>query len=253
MLSERIDLRYRLHFRSAFHFGTGLRAGLVHRAIARRRDGMPFVPGSTLKGVLRDQATQIAHLLGAAARPPHALGEEDVGEFAKDGDVVAGIFGSRVLAGTISFDDALLCAEDEALLRIGDDGRERLVLSPTETRTQVSMSRRLGTARRGLLFTSEYGLGGLRFDGRIVGVLRGVPLLSDPTRSYELTLLLAALKSLARIGGNSSAGAGQVTCVIEALSVNGGELSEEAVDSALGGLADMELYQLSYGDEGEAS
>lgn len=253
MLHERIDLRYRLHFSSAFHFGTGLRAGLVHRAIARRRDGLPYVPGSTLKGVLRDQATQIARLLAAPARAPHPEGEEDVGEFAPGGDVVAGIFGSRVAPGPLCFDDAALCAEDQALLTVGDGRSVRLRLPPTETRTQVSMSRRLGTARSGLLFTSEYGLEGMRFDGRIAGALRGVPPLSDGGRSYELTLLLAALYSLERIGGNTSVGAGRVRCQILGLAVNGAEVQEQERLTLLDGLAELEYYELSRDDNGGAA
>lgn len=245
MLAERLDLRYRLHFSSAFHFGTGLRAGLVHRAIARRRDGLPYVPGSTLKGVLRDQATQIARLLATPARSPHPEGEEDVGEFAPGGDVVAGIFGSRVVPGPLSFDDATLCDEDRELLTVGDGRRPRLTLPPTETRTQVSMSRRLGTARSGLLFTSEYGLGGLRFDGRIAGALVGVPLLSDGGRSYELALLLAAFHSLERIGGNTSVGAGRVRCEIRGLAVDGRALGEAEGLALLDGLADLEVYELN--------
>lgn len=243
---ERIDLRYRLHFHSAFHFGTGLRAGLVHRAIARRRDGLPFVPGSTLKGVLRDHATQIARLFAAPARTPHPIGEDDVREFARAGDIVASIFGSRVQPGGLFFDDAQLCEEDRRLLQTeAGDTPARQALAPTETRTQVSMSRRLGTARRGLLFTSEYGLPDLRFEGRIFGALHSVPLINDSGRSSEASLLMAALYSLDRIGGNTSAGAGQVSCAITALTINDTLISEHDWPKYLSGLEELEIYQLN--------
>lgn len=245
MLDQRLDLHYRLHFTSAFHFGTGLRKGLVHRSIARRRDGLPFVPGSTFKGVLRDQATQIARLLAVSVRAPHPEGEDDVGEFGPATDPVAAIFGSRVRPGTLSFDDAELCADDQELLRVGSEGRTRLLLSPVETRTQVSMSRRLGTAGRGLLFTSEYGLASLRFDGRLTGRLVGVPQDSNPAHSYELALLLAALHSLERLGGNTSVGAGQVWCEIVALQLDGVSQTPEAITAGLDGLIELEYYELS--------
>ena len=244
LCNQRIDLHYRLYFSSAFHFGTGMRAGLVQRAIARRRDGMPYVPGSTLKGVLRDHATQIARMLNTPARMPHAEGEEDVGEFSRDADLVASIFGSRVRPGTLSFDDAALCREDQQLLTVGEGNQQRLILAPSETRTRVSMSRRLGTARSGLLFTSEYGLGDLRFDGRIGGVLRGVPLLSDSTCSYELTLLLAALHSLERLGGTTSVGAGRVRGTILSLSIDGIQPTT-TISAMLDGLMELDFYELS--------
>ncbi|NNJ13659.1 hypothetical protein EKD04_025365 [Chloroflexales bacterium ZM16-3] len=243
--TDRIDVQYRLHFTSPFHFGTGLRAGLVHRAVARQRDGMPYVPGSTLKGVLRDQATQIAAVLGVAARTPHPLGDDDVGEFAPRSDIVARIFGSRVAPGEVFFDDALLCAEDRDFLTIGNPRRPRLAISPTEARTQVSMSRRTGTARRGLLFTSEYGVGQLSFDGGIYGHVPRVPMVSAPERSYTLTLLLAAVFSLERIGANTSAGAGRVTCSIRSLTVNGAAAD---ADAYMGDLSDFEIYELSLDD-----
>ncbi|RRR68657.1 MAG: hypothetical protein EI684_17345 [Candidatus Viridilinea halotolerans] len=244
-LIQRIDLHYRLHFESAFHFGTGMRSGLVHRTIARRNDGLPYVPGSTFKGLLRDHATQIARLLDLPARLPHADDEEDVGEFAPAGDVVAAIFGSRVRPGALSFDDATICADDEALLYVGSKARPRLILAPSSTRTRVGIARCLGTARRGQIFTSEYGLEALRFDGRIAGVLHGVPLLSDPTFSNELTLLLAALYSLERIGGNTSVGAGRVRCALLSLRLDGQSVPAATYHTLLDALVDLEVYEIS--------
>jgi hypothetical protein len=54
--------------------------------------------------------------------------------------------------------------------------------SQVSVRGQVSLSRLSGTARRGFLYSSEYGIADLRFAGRVYGLLPGVPMaLHDPT------------------------------------------------------------------------
>lgn len=247
MRSERIEVQYRLHFYTAFHFGTGLRAGLIHRGIARNANGFLYVPGSTFKGVLRDYATRLAHLLQVRALEPHNI-EADVGEFAPRSDIVAHIFGSRWLPGTLFFDDALLCNEDRDFFKDqpNQDQPDRFMTKQSEVRTQVSMSRVTGTARRDLLFSSEYGIPELRFDGAIYGILAGPPLIDDPAKTYALILLLAALRSIDCLGGNKSAGAGRVMCEITRLRVDD---TSKDVQEYLNRLSEFEFYELAEGEE----
>ena len=47
---DRIQLFYNLTFQTPFHCGTGLRSGLIDRAIVRDREGYLYVPGSSIKG-----------------------------------------------------------------------------------------------------------------------------------------------------------------------------------------------------------
>lgn len=258
MQTEFVDLHYQLHFRSPFHFGTGLRAGLVQRSLARNQQGLPFVPGSTLKGVLRQQATHLARLLEPtlAVREPHVRADEPlaataprgraespVGEFAPRADLVALIFGSRYHPGTLYFDDAILCKEDADLLT--NDDQSRPLLSPTEVRTRVSMARRTGTARRGLLFSSEYGLADLHFAGRIYGLLTGVPFTDDDQaqhpRTYSLALLLAAFQSLDHLGGSQSSGCGKVVAQLTSLHV---DANVRTIEEYLAHLGQFEYYTL---------
>lgn len=252
MRIEQIDLHYQLRFHSAFHFGTGLRSGLVHRGIARNSDGFLYVPGSSVKGMLRNQATHLAHLLEIKAREPHH--NSDVSEFSPKADITTMIFGSRVRPGTLFFDDAQVCPEDQEFFQPKRHDHQ-FMLSQTETRIQVSLSRLTSTARRGLLFSSEYGVPDIRFNGRIYGYLPGVPLDIDDTKTYSLILLLSALCSLDRLGRNNSAGAGCTTCVITRLRVNGTtivDISPEQHDSISEGirayldlLPEFEYYQIA--------
>jgi CRISPR/Cas system CSM-associated protein Csm3 (group 7 of RAMP superfamily) len=136
-----------------------------------------------------------------------------------------------------------LCADDRDFFR--PPGQRGYVVQPVEVRSQVSMSRRTGTARQGLLFSTEYGVPALRFDGRIFGSLEGA-LIDDAglpnARTYPLTLLLAALLCLDRLGGNKSAGAGRVDVQVSRLLVDG---TERTVEHYLDGVTQLEYYDLA--------
>jgi len=234
MQTDKIDLNYQLCFQSPFHLGTGLRAGLIHRVVARDSQGYLYVPGSTIKGALRDRATYLANTLGQVgvkrlvARNPFD-DDRPLHEFAPQPDIVALIFGSRTRAGTLFFDDATMAGEDKALFD-GQHLERQYLARQVQVRGQVSISRLTGTARTGLLYTSEYGVEGLHFDGRIYGLLSGVPtMLHEEAPSYSLLLLLAALAGLDRLGGGKSRGAGQLTCTIKRLTVNDDVRDHQAI------------------------
>ncbi len=58
--TDRLEVSYDLTFETPFHFGTGLRVGLVDRTVVRDHDGYLYVPGSTIKGVVREQCDWLA-------------------------------------------------------------------------------------------------------------------------------------------------------------------------------------------------
>src|SRR5690349_23955205 len=78
---------YLLHALSPLHAGTGQSVGLIDLPIARlRATNIPFVPGSSLKGVLREArrslpAAEWEALFGPLREVPGAEGDE-----AREGD-----------------------------------------------------------------------------------------------------------------------------------------------------------------------
>lgn len=252
MLNQGIQINYRLTFNGAFHLGTGLRSGLIHRAVATDPEGYLFVPGSTVKGSLRDQCGQIARLFHLPSDDPHAGG---ISEANSRATLMELIFGSRFQPGRLYFDDAKLVDKDQKLFepayrdfemrrRRQDEFRSW----QTEKRTQVSIWRPTNTAAAGRLYNSEYGIRGLRFEGQISGLLRGYATLTEPPRSYSLILLIVGLLSLERLGGNKSSGAGLLECELLRLVVDG-----QVVEPALmvGNLQDLDygLYNLVVAEE----
>src|SRR6266700_1398594 len=69
MSIDRVKIDYELTFKTPFHFGTGIRAGLIDRTIVRDGDGYLYVPGSTFKGVLRERCEQLARIFGSQNHP----------------------------------------------------------------------------------------------------------------------------------------------------------------------------------------
>src|SRR5438128_694339 len=62
MSIRRIELGIRLHMRSDWSIGSGRgRQGSLDSVIERDADGLPFVPATTLRGMWRDAAEQLAY------------------------------------------------------------------------------------------------------------------------------------------------------------------------------------------------
>lgn len=202
MKKNHIHLTYTLTFESAFHIGTGMSRGLIDRGVARDAGGVLYIPGSTIKGILREKCEQLAAfpLFGAQQTPviasPHL---EHLRVFAATPTLVEAIFGSRYREGTVFFDQAALTDEDKAF------NKEFHV----EIRTRTCISRLRNTVQEQALFRSEYGLADLAFTGAIYGIVEG-PEISENICS-PVVLLAAGLRMFDRIGANKSVGMGQFT------------------------------------------
>lgn len=241
-----INIDYRIQFETPFHFGTGLRRGLLDRSVCRDADDYLYVPGSTLKGVLREKCEQLARLFDLSAVSPHNDQAAMMAYFSDDTDIVDRIFGSRYKPGELYFDNATLTAEDQELFNSKDSKEipKRYIHLQTETRTQTSISRVLGTVREQALFQSEFGIKTLCFKGEIYGHLEGFHI-DENLWSYSLLLLVAGIYVNNRIGANKSMGMGRYSCEILSLAVNDVSID---VANLLENLQALEYYQLLQGE-----
>ena len=233
-----INIDYRIQFDTPFHLGTGLRRGLLDRSVCRDADGYLYIPGSTLKGVLREKCEQIARLFDLRAVSPHNDQAARNAYFSDETDIVDRIFGSRYKPGELYFDNATLIAEDQELFDSRDTSKRYIHLQ-TETRTQTSISRMLGTVREQALFQSEFGVKTLCFDGQIYGHLEGFHI-DENQWSYSLLLLVAGICANGSIGANKSTGMGRYSCEILALEVNNVSID---IANLLASLQALEYYQ----------
>lgn len=225
-----IALHYTLRFGSAFHCGSGLSNGLIDRSVVRNREQYLYIPGSTIKGVIRESCEQIARLYLStehkqAVRDPHNEWQA-IEALHGQPDIVERLFGSRCYESSLFFDNAVLESESRQLVT---DAAERYQHLQCNSRTQTRLSRRTRVVQEHALFTSEFGLSALRFDGAIHGVVEGIPNdLSDLPGPFPLFLLIPGVLATTRLGANRSTGMGCCRFDITTLTVGGQSVKYEA-------------------------
>ena len=252
MQTDLLKIEYTLSFATPFHFGTGIREGLIDRTVVRDESGYLYVPGSTLKGVLRERCEQLERFYENAqgtgtVKSPHDADAALLGLGHGNPTMVTRIFGSQNRHGRLFFDDAHQDKEDllqyesqDRAVQAEEDKQKRLEKGrykglQVDVSTQVRMNRPTRTAVAGALYTSEYGTHDLAFQGVIQGWLECSAIdagnntaLQGVSPTYSLLLLLAGLRMLDAIGGNKSSGKGRCTCNIKELTVHGVNIERSA-------------------------
>ena len=211
MNPQRLDLSYRIVWKGRWHVGSGYQSAVADRLLRRMGgvDGVPFVPGSQIKGVLRHQCERLALALGLKAVNPHAGIEKNdqslVKHFtplAKSDLVVDRLFGSRYQGECLFVTNAVPGSSEEQMA--------------TSVQTRTAIDRVTGTVLEHHLFTTELAESDINLQGAIrarhsAGVLTqdgdGLP--------YEYALLVAALLSLDTLGGDKSVGLGRCEIKLE--------------------------------------
>lgn len=260
---DSVKISYTLKFTTPFHCGTGVRTGLVDRTMRRDGEDYLYVPGSTIKGSLRERCEQLARFFAKDADKklivdPHNAEEALRGLGHRPPTMVARIFGSQNMPGCLFFDDARLDEDDKKeYIREGHAEREKRAVrhsyktSQVTPYTQVRLDRPTGTAVEGALYTSEFGDKNMMFHATIQGWLECTPLTDDGlvnehhpagTPTYSLLLLLAGLRLLDRLGGNKSTGKGHCSCGITKVQLNGHEIHEKTWKDWLDRLDALENY-----------
>jgi CRISPR/Cas system CSM-associated protein Csm3 (group 7 of RAMP superfamily) len=200
MYSIRFQLEISLD--SPWHVGTGLSRGLIDRTTQRNGQGDVYVPASTVKGRLRNACEHVARIYASEGsklvpcQPPRP----DRMCRGTDACIVYSVFGSAYLGERLYFEDARMISESRDLYE------PRFQSQP---RTRVKLDRRLGTAERGHLFTSEYAETALAFNTGVSGRLDLTSSDGDSGHAYELILLAAGVGFVKELGGDKSSGFGR--------------------------------------------
>ena len=222
-----------LTFTTPFHFGTGLREGLIDRSVQRNANGYLYVPGSTLKGVIREHCEQVCRLLDPNNQrnvSPHDKENALIDLYnPATKTLITHIFGSPNHPGLLFFDDAQQPEEELKLYNSSEKrqpkGRYKNV--QTGIYTQVRLDRQTRTAVQGALYTSEFGRRGFSFDGSISGWLQHTPIKDLADVSREMLLLLAGVLMIERLGGNKSTGKGACINEIIGIKINDKDTSQK--------------------------
>ena len=115
------NIKYKITFYSNWHCGSGLAAGAdTDELVIKDRNGLPYVPGRTIKGLLREGATMLSQFTD--------IPEESINRlFGKSGD--AADFGCR---SDVSFTNATLSEEEQNSI-ISNELTKHLYMSVAST------------------------------------------------------------------------------------------------------------------------
>ncbi|MDM8538278.1 RAMP superfamily CRISPR-associated protein [Desulfobacterales bacterium HSG17] len=212
-----LKLKLTIQFESRWHTGSGEGNILTDRLIQKDARGMPHIPGSTLKGVIRESCEKLSRTLGfPEPSNPHSTDIKFPGSFNalnKAPSPVDRLFGNKFEEGGIFFRSA----------RLTENVHHHFF-----TQSRVRMNRKLGTGRDQHLFSSEYGLP-MSFETSIDAHHQALAILEEDDPPYAYCLLIAAILMVDRLGGDKSTGAGQLpnNITIESMIYNNNAISIE--------------------------
>jgi CRISPR-associated RAMP protein (TIGR02581 family) len=236
VLRNRFLFRGKLVLATALRLSSGRASDLTDAPLMRDRAGVPFIPGSSLRGALRSEVERVLGGVGAAARlrsctlfvrddaPDACLTasrakQEHLADLVQTGAPqafaflagelcdVCRLFGSPVFASRLRIDDC----RPETPSSLADK---------SVVRDGVGIDRDTGTARETIKFTFEVLESGPVFDFAMQAENLG-PQGSSDRRLVQLVLGL--LKQGLFVGGKRAAGLGRVQLKANSLKVSGFE------------------------------
>ncbi len=232
-MEHRLEIEIGIRFSNRWRSGSGEGNILVDRLIQLDGRGLPFLPASTLKGVIRESCEKLSRTLGfPLPSNPHSVNLTDDGVFEPLNETqspVDRLFGNKYEAGGLVFRDA----------RPADSTTPR---SFFQTRTRIN--RKLRTVRDQHLFASQYAMP-VALKSRLTGFHNDLTLIEDTDPPFEYAILIAAIQMIDRIGGDKSTGAGymQPGIRIDALQYNGAPMDVTAYTTEkLGEYLDADDY-----------
>ncbi|HOB09864.1 MAG TPA: RAMP superfamily CRISPR-associated protein [Limnochordia bacterium] len=229
---HRSDVQFRLEFSGRWHIGSGTGRGLIDNAVRLKRiwrDGkfilLPALPGSTIKGVLRQECERIAELFGQKWIDPHdeaAVLQQGFCPLVDSDYIVDRLFGTRYQGECLFVEDGQWIGEANVLEGISH---------------RVAIDRSTGTVMPEHLFVHNYIDQGA-FRCQITAIHQDDdlhPLEGSPV-PMEYVLLIAGILGLGRLGSNRSVGLGETAVLIESVVYNDRQLDYLDVLPPVGGI-----------------
>jgi len=205
-----IHLELTIEFQSKWHCGSGEGGLALNRAVKRDARNWPHIPASTLRGVVRESCEKLSRTLDFPhATDPHQtdLTRAGPGAFQPMGKVcspVDELFGNRYEGSGLFFRDARLSAAPE---------------NGTLVQSRICRYRKLGTAKRGHLFSTEYAPP-QTFKTTIDGYHYDLICFGDGDLPFAYCLLVAGILSVDQLGSDKSTGCGRAGISIDSALFN---------------------------------
>ncbi len=227
-MKHNIKLDLNIKFESKWRTGSGEGGLHADRLIRKDARNWPYIPGSTLKGVVRESCERLSRTLEFPAPvDPHDNDLNRPGAFQpleKARSPVDRLFGNHYEGANLFFRDARL--------------KDPPPYGYLKYQSRICSYRALGTAREKHLFSSEYAKP-LEFKTTIDGCHENLAAFDEGDPPFAYCLFVAGIMNVDRLGADKSAGSGRLRITFDAIEWNGQTFSEEDIFDYL----DPELYK----------
>ncbi len=228
-MQHSIHIKYTITLKSGWHAGSGEGGLFANRLVRKDAQNLPFIPGSTLKGVIRENCEKLSTTLKfPPPTNPHDKSLSHGDSFTALSNVaspVDAIFGNCFEEGNLFFRDARLNNEQIA----GLDTRPASLIN---SRARIHVNRKLGTAKENHLFSTEY-TKQMEFTTSIDGYHNGLCSIVAGELPFSYCILIAGILLLDKICGDKSIGGGWINTNIDEIKYNRQIMSKEKIFDSL--------------------
>ncbi|MGM0502399.1 MAG: RAMP superfamily CRISPR-associated protein [Bacillota bacterium] len=208
-----INWTVEIKFKSPFHIGSGLSQGkLIDNLILTDSDGLPYVPGSSLKGRIKAYFNRVLNTISAAEESIETLDQQPYlscesqdkickEKLTADNCVTCRIFGSGFTPGSLVFSDCKLANQDLVDFIGNNGGVEEFKEHLTPVRNGNRINRRLQTTEPGALFNYQFANYQYKYQGQITGQVQAT--------DEELNTFKNSIELITHLGGKNSQGLGR--------------------------------------------
>lgn len=224
---QEIHIDFQLNMLGNWHSGSGEGGLLADRLLRRDCINRPYIPASTLRGVVREQCELISRSLGKT--PPSDPHVDDVNTFLPKNmtnSLVDILFGTKYIESSLYFRDAK--ANEQFL--------------PVTSISRTSLYRSLNTSKEKHLFQTEYA-SSIELFSTISGWHKDLLVPEEDSLPFGYILLILGLNSIQRLGGDKSTGKGRCSVKLNQIQYNRVRLNLEEIQNKLkDALEYWELY-----------
>jgi CRISPR-associated protein Csx10 len=191
-----------IRLESDWHIGSGEGIpGSTDRTVLRDENGLPYIPGKTLTGILRKSAKLAASVYGNKGNGSKGSKNKDDADW---DDVFLSLFGDQSRRARIGIGDAVFSDS----LKNNILQHEELASALFIVQPGVKVDAKTGTSMPDFLFTREEVRGGVTLHAEIIEI-------DGPLSKQENKLLLMATQAARGLGGNCNRGGGKCKMTLE--------------------------------------
>lgn len=229
MIDYHLDIKIKIIPSHSWHIGSGMGRADVNRLTLKDGLNRPYIPGSHLKGILRQSCENLAETIGLDVVSPHQTDHvESFTSSQKTIYIIDRLFGSRFEGGKLFCRSTYWSGDAETTFY----ERAHITAQP-----RTAIDRALQTSKAKHLFQTEYVHDGF-FSTCITGRHSCLTVVQEGDWPLEYALLLGGLCLLDRMGGDKTHGKGRIEIVIDEILFNGEVVS---LETALEPLAEEEM------------